>query len=58
MTDLQSEHAGPVPAVRSVRLIPRMCSCTWTLRLGAGDATWTLAEADPACRLHWAGDSR
>jgi hypothetical protein len=39
-------------AVSSVRLIPRPCSCTWALRLGAVEATWTLTETDPLCGLH------
>jgi hypothetical protein len=46
---------GPLAAVPSVRLIPRPCSCTWRLRLGAGEATWTLTGTDPLCRMH--GDS-
>ena len=47
--------ASPPPAVSSVRLIPRPCSCTWRLRLGAIEATWTLTETDPGCKMH--GDS-
>lgn len=36
----------------SVRLIPRLCSCTWVLRLGAVEATWALTGTDPKCKLH------
>ena len=45
---------GPL-AVSSVRMIPRPCSCTWRLRLGADEATWSLTQTDPLCRMH--GDS-
>ncbi len=42
----------PVRTVQGVRLIPRPCSCTWTLRLGAAEAAWSLTETDPGCKLH------
>ena len=43
--------AQPITA-EGVRFIPRPCSCTWTLRLGGGEARWTLAEASPSCKIH------
>lgn len=42
----------PLASVSSVRFIPRPCSCTWQLRLGAGEATWTLTETGPCCPMH------
>lgn len=41
---------------QAARTIPLGCSCTWTLRLGAGEATWTpKGEPSPACRTHGDG---
>jgi hypothetical protein len=34
------------------RQIPRGCKCTWQLRLGDYESSWTRTETDPACKLH------
>ncbi len=47
---------GPVPAVKGIRFIPRLCSCTWAPRFSTVPATWTRTEADPACELHWTAE--
>jgi hypothetical protein len=47
----QPRRPAPEP-VSSVRLIPRPCSCTWRLNLGAIEATWTLTQTDPYCPMH------
>ena len=51
--DAKQQPSRPaLPSVSGIRLIPRRCSCTWRLTLGATEATWTLTETDRFCPTH------
>ena len=50
--DAKQQPPRLAEAVRSIRSIPRWCSCTWTPRFSTVPATWTLTGTDPGCKLH------
>jgi hypothetical protein len=37
---------------QSWRAIPQACSCTWKPDYATLPATWRLARANPACKVH------
>ena len=49
---LLAEDATIQLSVRGVRTLPHPCSCTWRLRLGAEEASWSRTETGPACPTH------
>ena len=49
---LLAEDATIQLSVRGVRTLPHPCSCTWRLRLGNEQATWSLVKTDTACPKH------